>query len=192
MICPRCRNQLSDDSVACNKCGLLFNFQNNVQPSPIQYQQNYQALVQPNNYQVNMMIKEKKTTSKKLIIGILTGVLFLILILIVLPLALSFIPKSIDYGDAESFERALNNGENCVGMVVKVEISEVKPNSFFGYNLWSGRHLNFVSNTNPNVDEGEYLIAEITEVDSFMESWIIHYKIVRNGKITSNTKYKDN
>ena len=171
MICPRCQNQLPDNSIACNRCGLMFQYQ--------MPQQQFQQIQKP------------KKSNKKLIIGIISGIAAVLLLLILIPFILSYVPKTIDYGDAKSFEKALNEGENCEGKIVKVKIDEIKPNSFFGYNLWSGEHLNFISSGNPNVGKGEYLIAQITDVDNVMGSWMIRYRIVRNAKETSSTIKSD-
>ena len=184
MFCPKCNNPLPDNSVACNRCGLIFqNLQYTHRQMPQQNQQ-YNSYV----YQLD---NNKRNASKKLVIGLIVGVMGVVIISILLSLVISYSPRKIDYGDAESFEQALNDGEDCVGMVVKVKIKDVKPNSFFGFNLWSGEHLNFLSNSNPGVGKGEYLTAKITKVDSMMGSWMIRYKIVKNAKETSDTKYKD-
>lgn len=49
----------------------------------------------------------------------------------------------IDYGDAESFEVALNEGKNLEGKVVRFVAGEFHPDSKLGYNVWAGEHLNF-------------------------------------------------
>ncbi|MCR4937833.1 MAG: hypothetical protein K5987_06740, partial [Lachnospiraceae bacterium] len=48
---------------------------------------------------------------------------------------------SIDYGDAESFEAALNAGENLEGKIVRFNALELHPKSAVGYNVWAGEHL---------------------------------------------------
>lgn len=92
-----------------------------------------------------------------------------------------------DYGDAESFEAALNNGENLEGKIVNIKIANVETQSVYGYNLWAGEHLNFVSEKNPNVSTGDTISVKITEVKSTLGSWIIKYEKVGNATITDTT-----
>ena len=92
-----------------------------------------------------------------------------------------------DYGDAESFETALNNGENLEGKIVNIKIANVETQSVYGYNLWAGEHLNFVSEKNPNVSTGDTISVKITEVKSALGSWIIKYEKVGNATITDAT-----
>lgn len=84
-----------------------------------------------------------------------------------------------DFANAESFEAALNAGDNLVGKTVKFECKDFKPDSAFGYNLISGEHLNFCSPTNPNVSVGDTVIVKVTEVVSMLGSWIIAYEHVK-------------
>lgn len=158
MICPRCQNQLPDNSVACNICGLSFQ----IQPQP-----------------------QKKST-KGLIIGLISGILGAILLAIIIPVIISYLPKNIDYGDAEVFEQALNDGENCVGKVVQFKVDEFKT-PLAGYNLWAGKHLNFVSYRNPKCSKGDIVTVKVTKVNNLDGKWQIWYKRVKNGKKTPNT-----
>lgn len=96
---------------------------------------------------------------------------------------------SIDYGDAESFEAALNEGENLEGKVVQFTVLELHPDSAFGYNLWSGEHLNFVSSRNPDIKAGETVVVKATEITSSMGSWIIKYEKVNNARVTDATVF---
>lgn len=169
MICPRCQNQLPDNSVACNRCGLSF-----------QYQMPPQQL-QP--------VRQKKSL-KKLIIGLVCGIVGVILLAFIIPLIISYLPKEIDYGDAESFEQALNDGKNCVGKVVQFKVDEFKT-PLAGYNLWAGKHLNFVSYRNPKCSKGDIVTVKVTKVNNLDGKWQIWYKKVRNGKETSNTVKSD-
>lgn len=50
---------------------------------------------------------------------------------------------TIDYADAESFEAALNSGENLEGKVVQFVADEVHPRSARGYNIWAGGTFEF-------------------------------------------------
>jgi hypothetical protein len=58
MICPRCQNQLPDGSVACNRCGFMFNYQ----PQP--QQQMYQQPYQQSQYQNTSPAQPKKSIKK--------------------------------------------------------------------------------------------------------------------------------
>ena len=81
----------------------------------------------------------------------------------------------IDYASAEIYEAALNNGENTINKVVKFIADELHPNSAFGYNIYAGEHLNFISDFDPEVKVGDTLIVEIKDVASFLSSWLIKY-----------------
>lgn len=100
----------------------------------------------------------------------------------------------IDYGDAESFEKALNEGKNLEGKIVCFVALEYHPNSAWGYNLWAGEHLNFVSSSQPDIKEGDTVIAKVITVESHFGSWIINYEKVENAVANDNTviSSKDN
>ena len=82
----------------------------------------------------------------------------------------------IDYGDAESFEAALNAGENLEGKIVSFEAKELKPQSAMGYNIWAGEHLNFISSRNPDIKIGDYVTVKVTSIESMLGSWFIKYE----------------
>ena len=84
---------------------------------------------------------------------------------------------SVDYNDAESFESALNAGEDLTGKTVTFTVDEFSPNSAFGYNLMTGEHLNFCSSDNPNVKAGDTVTVKVESVKSVMGSYIITYKM---------------
>ena len=83
-----------------------------------------------------------------------------------------------DYQNAETFESALEKGEDASQKIVSFTIEKIIPNSFFGYNLIAGKHLNFVSAKNPQVQVGDKLIVRIIEVTTVVGSWIINYEIL--------------
>lgn len=93
----------------------------------------------------------------------------------------------IDYADAESFESALNAGENLEGKVVQFVANELHPKSIYGYNIWAGEHLNFVSERNPDVKEGDTVVVRTTIIKSNLQSWIIEYEKVENAVVGENT-----
>ena len=94
---------------------------------------------------------------------------------------------SIDYADAESFEAALNAGENLEGKVVQFVAGEIHPDSALGFNVWAGEHLNFVSSRNPDIKEGDTVIVKTTTIENIMGSWIINYEKVANTEVTDAT-----
>lgn len=79
---------------------------------------------------------------------------------------------------ASKFESALNEGKDMTGKKVRFKVTDYAPNSAFGYNLMGGKHLNFVSAKNPHVRKGQTIIVKVTDVYSFLGSWIITYKKV--------------
>ena len=81
-----------------------------------------------------------------------------------------------DYGDAESFEAALNRGENLEGKTVIFIAKELHPDSKLGYNVWAGEHLNFVSGRNPDIKEGEAVAVKTTTIENLLGSWVIKYE----------------
>ncbi len=93
----------------------------------------------------------------------------------------------IDYGDAESFEAALNAGDNLEGKVVRFVALELHPDSIAGYNVWAGEHLNFVSSRNPDIKAGDTVVVKATEITSTMGSWFIKYEKVDNAEDTDAT-----
>ena len=95
--------------------------------------------------------------------------------------------ETIDYADAESFESALNSGENLEGKIVQFVAGELHPNSAFGYNVWAGEHLNFVSSRNPDIKEGDTVVVKATTIENVLGSWIIQYEKVDNAVIGDAT-----
>ena len=84
----------------------------------------------------------------------------------------------VDYEDEAIFETALNAGEDVTGKVVTFTVNKIVPDSAFGYNLQTGEHLNFCSEKNPGVDEGEMVTVRVTEVSSLLGSYIITYEMI--------------
>ena len=93
----------------------------------------------------------------------------------------------IDYGDAESFEAALNEGKKLEGKVVRFIAGEFHPQSKLGYNVWAGEHLNFVSTRNPDIKEGDTVTVKTTTIENMAGSWVINYEKVENAVITDDT-----
>lgn len=100
---------------------------------------------------------------------------------------------SLDYTDAESFEDALNNDEEVEGTVVKFELKDYKPDSAFGVNFQAGEHLNFISETEYDVKQGDIVICQITEVPyKFLGSWMIDCDILLIQKSTETETTSEN
>lgn len=96
---------------------------------------------------------------------------------------------TIDYADAESFEAALNNGENLEGKIVQFTADELHPQSAYGYNIWAGEHLNFISSRNPDIEAGSTVVVKATTIESIGGSWFISYEKVDNAVVGENTIY---
>jgi hypothetical protein len=90
----------------------------------------------------------------------------------------AFNGQKADYPDEVTFETALNNGEDTVGKTVVFTVASVHPDSLLGFNLWSGEHLNFVSDSDPGIEEGQAVFARITKAENFGDSWEIHYEVI--------------
>lgn len=88
----------------------------------------------------------------------------------------------VDYNDATVFESELVQGADLTGKTVKVVVDNLEPQSAFGYNIWAGEHLNFVSDTNPGVEKGDVIIVKVTEIKSIFGSWIISYEKLKVEK----------
>ena len=85
---------------------------------------------------------------------------------------------NVDYKDAESFESALNAGDDLTGKTVTFTVKEIVPDSAFGYNLHAGETLNFCSSTNPNVKVGDTVTAKVKSVSYVLKHYVIYYTIV--------------
>lgn len=93
----------------------------------------------------------------------------------------------INYADEQSFEAALDNGENLEGKVVRFTALELHPKSAWGYNVWAGEHLNFVSAEHPDIKAGDVVVVRATSIKSHLRSWIIEYEKVNNAVIDDTT-----
>src|SRR5699024_10196097 len=73
----------------------------------------------------------------------------------------------------EAFEESLNEEENLEGKTVEITVDNLEPECVFGYNLQTGKHLNFVSSSHPDVEKGDELIVELENV---LGSHVITYE----------------
>lgn len=94
---------------------------------------------------------------------------------------------TIDYNDAESFEKALNDGVDVENKVVKFEVSDYKPDSALGYDAWAGEHLNFISDDDIKADSGDEIIARVNEFDKKLGSWVIKYTLIEKEDSNGET-----
>ena len=85
--------------------------------------------------------------------------------------------SKIDYENVADFEADLNEGKDLTGKVVQFTVDKYVPNSAFGYNMQTGEHLNFCSEKNPKVKEGDTVTVKVKEVSSMMGSYIISYEM---------------
>lgn len=89
---------------------------------------------------------------------------------------------ALDYEDAASFEKALNDGVKVNGKIVQFEVLEYKPDSALGINCWAGEHLNFISEEELDVGTGNIIVGQVTkEPTKSLGSWTIHYEVLSIG-----------
>lgn len=90
----------------------------------------------------------------------------------------------IDYLDAETFEKALNDGINVNDKIVKFYVKEYKANSVKGHNAWAGEHLNFISQNNLELKKNDIVIGKVISTEKSLGSWFIHYEMIKIEKET--------
>lgn len=101
--------------------------------------------------------------------------ILLIMALVLLTISISACgQKKADYTTAKA-ESALNAGKDLTGKTVKITVDKLVPNSAFGYNIETGKHLNFVSSENPKVKKGDTLIVKVKKTTSSLGSFVITY-----------------
>ena len=87
----------------------------------------------------------------------------------------------VDYGNAESFESAINNGEKVNGKVVRFIVNNYEPESILGINCWAGEHLNFIFDNEIDVNVGDTIIGRVTEEANklIVGSWEIKIELIK-------------
>jgi hypothetical protein len=86
---------------------------------------------------------------------------------------------AIDYTDAVSFEKALNDGEKVNGKIVQFDVVAYEPDSALGIDCWSGEHLNFISEYELDVNVGDIIVGYVTqEASKSLGSWKIPYEVL--------------
>lgn len=100
--------------------------------------------------------------------------------------------NTIDYLDAESFEKALIEKIDVTGKTVRFQVREYRPDSIIGINCWSGEHLNFISEDELDVASGDYIVGKVLEKPSkVLRSWKIPYVVIsieKNSEIVEAEK----
>lgn len=84
----------------------------------------------------------------------------------------------INYDNAESLEEDLNNGIDINGKIVKFKVREYVKDSATGYNAHSGEHLNFISETDLNLESDVEVVGKVKSYKDFLGSWIINYEMI--------------
>lgn len=87
-------------------------------------------------------------------------------------------PSADEAISTTQFEEGLNNGDNMEGSVVEIKVDDFVPDSAFGYNIQTGQHLNFVSDSHPDVKVGDTLIVEVESIENVLGSYVISYEKV--------------
>lgn len=64
----------------------------------------------------------------------------------------------VNYSSAAKLEKAINAGKSVKGKTVRFKITKVEPNSAFGFNMETGKHLNFVSAAHRNVKKDQLFL----------------------------------
>lgn len=103
----------------------------------------------------------------------------------------------IDFEDVESFEEALNNGEDLTGKVVKFVVSDYRPINILGINCTGGEHLNFILEEEADIADGDTLIGIVYETAERVaikkESWKIPFRVydIIKQEVTEEVKTLD-
>ena len=64
------------------------------------------------------------------------------------------------------------------GKTVTITVVAYNPDSAFGPDIWAGEHLNFISEDDPGVQEGDVITVRITSVASSLGSWFLTYETI--------------
>ena len=75
-----------------------------------------------------------------------------------------------------------------MGKTVSFVAAELHPQSLYGYDIWAGEHLNFISSENPDIEVGQTVTVKVTAVESAIGSWFIGYEKV-DAVADENTIY---
>ncbi|GAB6091804.1 hypothetical protein [Furfurilactobacillus curtus] len=102
----------------------------------------------------------------------------LILALLLLLAACGSESTKADYTTKQA-ETALQKGKDLKDKTISIRADKLVPDSAFGYNIETGKHLNFVSENNPHIKKGQKVIVKVKRVTSQLGSFIITYNKIR-------------
>lgn len=113
--------------------------------------------------------------------------LIILVTLITCIILCSCTPKAAkSYPDAETFEMALNQGEDTTGDEVTFAVKEVSPNSRFGYCVRAGEHLNFSMKEDNGITEGDIVTVKVHKVEKYGPSWVINQDDYAQPTVSKN------
>lgn len=84
-----------------------------------------------------------------------------------------------DFKTAAEFESALNSSQDTIGKIVTFTVDNVVPDGEFGYTVWAGEHLNFVSTEVLDWKIGESHTVKIKKVASSLGSYMITFETIK-------------
>ncbi len=191
MNCPHCGETVVSNAICCIRCG--YKFENTKKKYCMECGMSWGigAKICPNCgsklYSADRIERESKFGNNikgnvsKNKIKIIIAFCVLLVLGIMLTLSLFTKTKNIkpDYSDEYYFEQALNSGEDVVGKIVCFTADDIRTNTLWGYNIWSGEHLNFVSDNNPKINVGDTVTVKINKVNKILGSWIIEYEKIK-------------
>lgn len=99
---------------------------------------------------------------------------------------------TLDYADAASFEKALNDGAKVKGKVVQFRVNEYAPDSVLGINCHAGEHLNFLFENELDVKKDDSIVVRVTEEPSkafLLDSWKIPCEFI---EVSEHAESPDN
>ncbi|WP_083487797.1 DUF5067 domain-containing protein [Schleiferilactobacillus perolens] len=130
--------------------------------------------------------QSNKSSLKWWVLG--SGIIAIVVVIVLLIVVLSNPgTQSPDY-TAATFENALNDGKKIDGKTVQFTVKRFEPRSAFGYNLITGKHLNFVSAENPDVTIGDTVTVTAKKSRSFVGSWIVSYENLKKDRLGKKEK----
>lgn len=87
--------------------------------------------------------------------------------------------QETNYSEDE-LEQKLNDNEDVINKIVEFKTKDNPVSNSYGYDIFAGEHLNFVSYDEPNIKKDDIVIARIIDVEKIMNSYIIRYKLISN------------
>ena len=78
------------------------------------------------------------------------------------------------YESEEAFEKDLNDGYDLKDTTVTFRVREVHPDSAFGFNLWSGEHLNFLFSESQSAKTGDTVTVRVEEIKKRFGVYLVY------------------